>query len=81
MMVSVQLFARARELAGTDRILLPVSDSAMVADVRRELAAMYPALAGLVQHSAMAVNDDMAEDDRVVEPWADLALLPPVSGG
>jgi molybdopterin converting factor small subunit len=42
---------------------------------------MYPALAGLVQHSAMAVNDDMAEDDRVVEPWADLALLPPVSGG
>jgi molybdopterin converting factor subunit 1 len=81
MMISVQLFARARELVGTERILLAVPEEAVVADVRRELARMYPNMAGLVHRSAVAMNDDIVEDHCVVTAGAELALLPPVSGG
>ena len=81
MMISVQLFARARELLGAERILLAVPEEAVVADVRRELARMYPNMAGLVHRSAVAMNDDIVEDHCVVTAGAELALLPPVSGG
>jgi molybdopterin converting factor small subunit len=81
MMVTVLLFARARELAGADRILLAVPEEAVVADVRRELARMYPTMAGLVDHSALALHDDLVDDACLIFPHAELALLPPVSGG
>jgi len=79
--MQVRLFARARDLAGTDSLRLDLSAGATVAEVRRELAIVCPALAGLLAHSAFAVNDEFAEDDVVVPPGAEVALLPPVSGG
>lgn len=81
MNVTVLLFARARDLAGADRIMLKVPDKAVVADVRRELARIYPVMAGLVKHSALAMNDDIVDDACLILPPAELALLPPVSGG
>ena len=81
MIIHVHLFARARDLARTDRIDAELAEGATVADLRRRLAADYPALAGLLEHSAIAVDNDFAEDSRVLPANAEVALLPPVSGG
>lgn len=81
MLISVHLFARARDLAGADVVRVELPDDATVADLRRGLAADYPALAGLLERSALAVNDDFAEDSRVLSANVEVALLPPVSGG
>ena len=77
----VLLFARAQDLAGARSITLEVPEGATVAELRRRLAAAQPALAALLERSALAVNGEFAEDDKALSPAAEIALLPPVSGG
>ncbi|MBL8792625.1 MAG: MoaD/ThiS family protein [Planctomycetia bacterium] len=79
--MKVRLFARARDLAGADTIDVDLPAGATVGDLRRLLGRRYPALAGLLQHSALAVNDDFADDALTLPVNAEVALLPPVSGG
>lgn len=81
MTCEVRLFARARDLAGAAALTIELPDGANVAELRRQLAKRCPALAGLLAHSAFAVNDEFATDSVVVAPGAAVALLPPVSGG
>jgi molybdopterin converting factor subunit 1 len=81
MQLSVQLFARARDLAGAERVTVDLPAGATVGDLRRRLAAEVPTLAGLLQRSAVAVGHDFAGDDMRLEAGTEIALLPPVSGG
>lgn len=81
MTLTVQLFARGRELAGADTVAAELPAAATVADLRRTLAARFPALAGLLERSAVAVNHDFAENDRALSPGDEVAVIPPVSGG
>ena len=81
MTVTVILFAAARDLAGADSLALDLPASATVADLRAELARRVPALAKLLAKSAVAVNHDFVEDDRVLAPGDEVAIIPPVSGG
>jgi molybdopterin converting factor subunit 1 len=79
--MKVRLFARARELAGADAIDVPLPAGATVRDLRRRIAEQCPALAGLLERSALAVNDEFADDALTLPLNAEVALLPPVSGG
>jgi molybdopterin converting factor subunit 1 len=79
--MTVLLFARARDLAGADRVEMDLPVGATVAELRRALAARYPRLAPLLQRSAFAVDDEFADDVTPLAPAAVVALLPPVSGG
>jgi molybdopterin synthase sulfur carrier subunit len=81
MTLSVHLFARARDLAGASVVMVELFPGATAGDLRRRLAADYPALAPLLEHSALAVENEFAGDDRVLSRGAEIALLPPVSGG
>jgi molybdopterin converting factor subunit 1 len=81
MIVSVRLFARARDLAGAADVAVNLPPGATVAELRRSLSRAYPALAPLTDRSAIAVNDEFASDGLVLPPAAEVALLPPVSGG
>jgi molybdopterin converting factor subunit 1 len=81
MLVHVRLFARARDLAGTDVLRVELPDGATIADLRRRLAADYPALSTLLERSALAVENEFAADSLVLPVDAEVALLPPVSGG
>jgi molybdopterin converting factor subunit 1 len=81
MKLEVRLFARAKDLAGTDAVRVDLPEGATVAALRQRLAAAVPALAGLLERSAVAVNDEFADDTLPVPPGAVVALLPPVSGG
>jgi len=79
--LTVLLFAAARDLAGTDAATVELAPGATVAELRAALARDFPALAPLLVKSAVAVNHDFAEDDRVLRPGDEVAVIPPVSGG
>lgn len=81
MIVQIRLFARARDLAQSDCVRVELPDRATVADLRRRIAADYPRLASLLERSALAVENEFAADDLMLSADAEVALLPPVSGG
>lgn len=81
MTVRVQLFAVARQLAGTDSLELTVPEGATVGDVRAALAEAVPSLAEMLPRFAFAVDSRYAVDETRIDAGAELACIPPVSGG
>jgi molybdopterin synthase catalytic subunit/molybdopterin synthase sulfur carrier subunit len=81
MTIRVQLFALARQLAGCEVLQLELPPGATVRQLRDALADHSPALASLLPHMMFALNADYASDDTVIPPGADIACIPPVSGG
>jgi len=77
----VRLFARARDLAGADVVAVDLPAGATVRDLRRRLAEVHPYLAGLLERCAVAVDNEFADDKLPLPPGAEVAVLPPVSGG
>jgi molybdopterin converting factor subunit 1 len=81
MTLTVRLFARVRDLAGSDTVGVELPAAATVADLRRTLADRFPALGELLARSAVAVNHDFADDSRPLSAGDEVAVIPPVSGG
>ena len=81
MTVRVLLFALARQRLGRDSISVELPAAATVAQLRDALAQQFPPLADLLPHVRFAVNGDYAALTAVVPPAAEVAIIPPVSGG
>ncbi len=81
MTIAVRLFARARDLAGAERIELDLPDGADVARLRSALREQVPALGPLSSQLLVAVGNQYARDDTPLRPGDDIACFPPVSGG
>jgi sulfur-carrier protein len=81
MNVKVQLFARARDLAGASVVEVEVVEPATVGGLRAALGHSYPALAPLLPRLHVAVNSEYAADGDPVPSGAEIACFPPVSGG
>jgi molybdopterin converting factor subunit 1 len=81
MRVNVKLFARARELAGRDSVVVEIPPGATVAALRDVVAEQVPVLATFVRRCAVAVGGSYAVEADVVTEGAEVALIPPVSGG
>jgi molybdopterin synthase catalytic subunit len=79
--VSVQLFARLRELAGRGTLECDVPAGATMADVWHEVARAHPALAPFGASVSCARNEDFARMQSAVQDGDAIAFLPPVSGG
>ena len=76
MEVTVRLFAMLRERAGAREVTLELPDGARVSDALAELGSIAQGLP-----LVMAVNREYADEDQVLDPGDELALIPPVSGG
>lgn len=81
MKITVQLFARVRELAGAGLVELDLPSSARVADLKRTLADRFPAVSPLVPNLLVAIGTDYADDRTILTPEAKVSCFPPVSGG
>lgn len=81
MILTVKLFARAKDLAGADCVDVEVPEKASVADLRGALRETIPALAPLVPSLLVAVGNDYADDTTELNADSKLACFPPVSGG
>jgi MoaE-MoaD fusion protein len=78
--LTILYFAAARDAAGTAREDL-AAGPATVADLRRALAERHPALARVLPRCRLAVNEEVAEDGDALPDGAEIAVIPPVSGG
>jgi len=81
MNVSVKFFALARQQAGCEAMSLSLQDGITVAQFRAQLAAEVPALAEVLSHAMIAVNQQYASNDLAIAADSELAIIPPVSGG
>jgi len=81
MKLAVKLFAGAREAAGCDVLEVEVAPSANVEALRSSMLAACPALAPLLPHAVFAINANYATDETLIPADAELACIPPVSGG
>jgi molybdopterin converting factor small subunit len=81
MKVVIRLFARARDLVGEGVIEIELPAGATIEDLRRQLETEHPTLKPLLEKSALALNDEFADDSSRIPLEAEIALLPPVSGG
>jgi len=79
--VCVRLFAVARQAVGRGSVELDLPDGATIAHLRRRLGTQIPQLSGLVAQMMFAIDTRYADDATIVPPNADIACIPPVSGG
>jgi molybdopterin synthase catalytic subunit len=78
--IRVSLFAGMAEAAGQRTLELPWHGG-RVADLRQAIVAILPHLEPLLSKSAVAIGDRYAAADEPVSAGADVAIIPPVSGG
>lgn len=81
MRLTVLLFAKLRESAGSSSLELELAEDATVGDLRAELAGRFPAASELFSRSAVAVNNDYVIDAATLHAGDLVAIIPPVSGG
>ena len=81
MKVRVKLFAGAKQAAGSDTIEIVLPAGATVAQLRDELARRAPALDALLPQLMFAVDKQYADDTVEIQQNAEVACIPPVSGG
>jgi MoaE-MoaD fusion protein len=78
MKIKLLFFAAHRRASGSSEATLEVPDASSV----RDAAALVAERFGLeLKGSMVAVNDEYADPERILEPGDTLAFIPPVSGG
>jgi molybdopterin converting factor subunit 1 len=81
MTVETLLFARYRDLAGTDHLTIQLPADATARDLIDVLRASGGGLASLPLQPAIAINLSYASLDTLLHEGDEIALIPPVSGG
>jgi MoaD family protein len=80
--VTLRLFAQARESAGTKKLDLPGESVGTVGDVLDEACHRFgDTFASVVAGSKVWLNGSPAERSTEVTTGDEVAVLPPVSGG
>jgi molybdopterin synthase catalytic subunit/molybdopterin synthase sulfur carrier subunit len=81
MTVRVLLFAAAREAVGANDVQVQLQDNATFGDLRMRLLEAYPQVAQVVARANFAANERYVDEREMVPCAAEVALIPPVSGG
>lgn len=81
MKLRVKLFAVARQRAAAEWLEIDVPEGASVQQLREALAVSCPPLAEVLPHVRFAIDSEYAADSQTIPSAADVAIIPPVSGG
>jgi molybdopterin synthase catalytic subunit len=81
MRIRLLAFASAGDALGAGEMDLDLPEGSRVADLRERLDRDHPALAPLWPRLAVAVDGRVVPFDEPIPDGAEVALLPPVSGG
>lgn len=79
--ITVVAFATAADALGAPELEMEVPEGTRVEDLQRTLESEHPELAPLWPRLAVAVDGDLATPATEIPAGAEVALLPPVSGG
>jgi molybdopterin converting factor subunit 1 len=81
MRVTIRLFARLRDLAGSGDLTRDLPSPATVHSVWKSLTTECPALLEYERTLSVAVNAEYSRMSATVRDGDEVAFLPPVSGG
>lgn len=81
MRVTVRLFARLRDIAGSSELHMDLPENATAGSLWDSLATKHSELAKYRDVISTAVNEDYAKLDCTLSDGDEVAFLPPVSGG
>lgn len=81
MRVTVRLFARLRDIAGSSEVDRPLAPHATAQQVWRELVAEFPELDAYTRVVSVARNLEYVSWATPLADGDEIAFLPPVSGG
>ena len=81
MQVTVKLFARFKEIAGTGKLTEHVAEGATVAQIIDLLSQRFERLPLVAEQTILSVNQDFATPETVLQDGDEVAIFPPVSGG
>ncbi len=81
MQVRVLLFAGARDAFGANEVPARIPLDGTAADLIRHLEDACPGAIEFLRTCRVAVNREFATPDGVIPEDAEVALIPPVSGG
>jgi MoaE-MoaD fusion protein len=79
--IHLLFFASLKDRAGTGRAEIDLPDGVTVGELKSLLAERYPAVALLLGHSLVSVNQSYAFEQDTIPAGAEVAFFPPVSGG
>ena len=80
MELNIQAFGIAKEIVGGSEVQLQVNGKITAAELKKLLESRYQQLSKLSSF-LLAVNDEYAEPEAVVNAGDEIAIIPPVSGG
>jgi len=81
MKITIKLFARFKEIAGTGKLTEEVADNITVAQLIEILKGKFTRMPLAVERTILSVNQEFATPDTVLRDGDELAIFPPVSGG
>lgn len=81
MLLNIRLFARAKDLAGSETVSVEVPDEATVGSLKLALKEQYPALEPVIRNLHVAIGTDYANDATLLNESQSISCFPPVSGG
>lgn len=81
MRIDVLLFAKARDLAGCEKVTVESEDRPTVGALAQSLFDQYPRLRESGLPLLWAVNDAYVSPDTMIAAGDEVACFPPVSGG
>lgn len=81
MRVTVRLFARLRDVAGSAELRRDVPAGSTAQGLWDMLVADFPDFADYSKTVSTAVNEEYSKMDEVLSDGDEVAFLPPVSGG
>ena len=81
MKVSLLLFASLRDAIGERSLRMELDEGSTVADLKRRLGVEYPRVEAMLETVVCAIDDDYVSFEQALHDGAEVALIPPVSGG
>lgn len=80
MEITVLAFGIAKDIFGREAIQISLSETADTSTLKTILEEQYPKLKELASYM-VAVNDEYAYANTVIQTGDEVAIIPPVSGG
>ena len=80
MKTTILTFGIVKEIFNGASKEMNLKDGITVGELKSSMEAAYPEMKKLRSY-LIAVNDEYAEDDLVLNPEDEIAVIPPVSGG
>jgi molybdopterin synthase sulfur carrier subunit len=78
---NVKLYAGLQGLVGSKQVEVALPSGATVGQLRDKIVEEYPVLEAMMSTLAVAVDDEMAPPEHVLNDGEKVEIIPPIAGG